>query len=367
MLKPRIKLSHQILRTAENNFCFGEAGPNVFIVNNPPEFFADFISLLDGTRTTHEIFSEIMAKYPQLTQQELTELLENLSSTHLLEDAELTSQLLNTEELERYDRQMLYFSLMESDNQPGFAYQEKLKQSHVIIFGMGSWGTWLALNLGLAGIGELTIIDGDTVSLSNLNRQVLFTDQDIGTPKVQAMQTHLKAINPNIKVNAIYQKVNKNDLSQIITSADLIIIAWTNYGYFKENTLEEQIHQTTIAKKIPIMEIASDPLNVYIGPIFPNQSDSLTFFDLKTSIKQKWLGNNSEVNEFKQASLNDSVFNKNRHLNAWQYAPSLSTMAGIASSEIIKFLAKYQPCNIIGKRFALDLITLNSQLEKLDL
>lgn len=366
MLKPRIKLSHQILHTADNNFCFGEAGPNVFTVKNPPAFFADFILLLDGTRTQSEIFTEITTKYPHLTQRELVELLSTFDTTHLLEDAALTSQILNAEELERYDRQMLYFSLMETNHQPGFMYQEKLKKSHVIILGMGSWGTWLALNLCLAGIGELTLVDGDTVSLSNLNRQVLFTPADVGISKVQAMRNHLNVINPHVRINAVYDRVTQDNLSRHITSADLLIIAWTNYGYFIENTLEEKIYQVAIQRKIAVMEIASDPLNIYIGPIYPNQLNNKTFLDLRDEIKKKWLTTNSKTDEFKSASLNNSVLNKQRKLNAWQYAPSLSAMAGIASSEILKFLAEYAPCNIIEKRFALDLNHLTSTLENIN-
>ena len=84
---------------------------------------------------------------------------------------------LTEEDLIRYDRQILFPAFGEEG-------QRKLKQSHVLIAGLGGLGSPVAIYLACAGVGKLTVIDSDAVELSNLNRQILHWDADIGEQKV---------------------------------------------------------------------------------------------------------------------------------------------------------------------------------------
>jgi tRNA A37 threonylcarbamoyladenosine dehydratase len=82
---------------------------------------------------------------------------------------------------------------------------EKLKNSHVAVFGVGGVGSFVIEALARAGIGEITVIDGDVVCESNINRQLIATADVIGQPKVNVMQKRILSINPDIEVNAIYE------------------------------------------------------------------------------------------------------------------------------------------------------------------
>ncbi len=101
------------------------------------------------------------------------------------------------EDLERYNRQML----LKDWN------QEKLLNSTVFIAGIGALGTIIALNLAMMGVGHLILCDFDTVELSNLARQVLFEEEDIGKAKVLAAKNALKRINPTIKITTYNKKL----------------------------------------------------------------------------------------------------------------------------------------------------------------
>ncbi len=101
----------------------------------------------------------------------------------------------NSFNLERYNRQML---LKEWD-------QRKLQDATVFIAGVGALGTIIALNLAMMGVGHLIICDFDTIELSNLARQVLFENKDIGKSKVLTAKAALERINPTIKVTALNQ------------------------------------------------------------------------------------------------------------------------------------------------------------------
>ena len=79
---------------------------------------------------------------------------------------------------------------------------EKLKKSHVAVFGLGGVGGFAVEALVRSGVGEITIFDSDTVSQSNLNRQIIATLDTVGKDKTECFTQRIKAINPNVKVNA---------------------------------------------------------------------------------------------------------------------------------------------------------------------
>ncbi|WP_416307622.1 HesA/MoeB/ThiF family protein [Neptunicella sp. SCSIO 80796] len=104
--------------------------------------------------------------------------------------------LLSDKEFIRYNRQIM----LEQIGEPG---QVKFKRAHVMIVGMGGLGCPAALYLAASGIGSLTLIDHDVIELSNLQRQILYSQQDIGRAKVEVAQQALTAINPMIEVETI--------------------------------------------------------------------------------------------------------------------------------------------------------------------
>lgn len=281
------------------------------------------------------------------------------------DDGALESTTLSTVEQELYSRQTLLFSLYEKNNLPGYIYQENLKKKRVVILGLGGWGTWLSLNLCLAGIGEISIVDGDTVELSNLNRQVLYRHEDIGKYKAHTAKRKLEEINPFIKINSYAEFVNKdkNRIEELIVDKDLILIAWANLSYYRKNCVDEIIHQIAIEHKIPILEVNADPIDISIGPLYLNDGKSVTFFDIRDNVRKKWLNHKLDaVSTFRKSRMIDSFHNGNRLCNAWQQASSLSAMAGIATSEILKLLGEHCSPALIGKEFALNLMTYKSQL-----
>lgn len=82
----------------------------------------------------------------------------------------------------------------------------KLSMSHVAVFGLGGVGSWCAEGLARAGIGELTLVDADTVSISNINRQLPAVTSAVGLPKAEVMAARLRDINPDIKLRVIAKK-----------------------------------------------------------------------------------------------------------------------------------------------------------------
>ncbi len=135
---------------------------------------------------------------------------------------ETGNEAFSDRERERYQRHLQL---------PGFAAagQATLRRSHALVVGLGGLGCPAALYLAAAGVGRLTLVDGDTVSLSNLQRQILFTEDDLGANKAQAAARHLAARNSDISVTATASPLDVDNAPALLESADIVLDCTDNF------------------------------------------------------------------------------------------------------------------------------------------
>lgn len=129
--------------------------------------------------------------------------------------------MLSEMERKRYDRQIMIKDIGEKG-------QEKLKKSRVVIAGAGGLGSPIAIYLASAGIGTIRIIDDDTVELSNLNRQILHWESDIGKNKIDSAKDKLRKLNSGINIEAICEKITEENASILLNGFDAIVDAMDN-------------------------------------------------------------------------------------------------------------------------------------------
>lgn len=129
---------------------------------------------------------------------------------------------MDNDQLLRYSRQMM---LPEIDA----AGQEKLAAARVLIIGTGGLGSAASIYLTAAGVGEIVLVDFDSVDLSNLQRQILYSTADIGRLKVEAAREHLTAINPDVHIETIPRRLEDSDLEQEVAAATLVIDCCDNF------------------------------------------------------------------------------------------------------------------------------------------
>lgn len=153
-------------------------------------------------------------------------------------------EILSDPEMLRYNRQIIL-------KQFDFDGQEALKQSSILILGAGGLGCASSQYLAAAGIGKLTLIDDDVVELSNLQRQVLHHDADIGTKKVLSAAHSLKQLNPYLKLETIDRRLNDDELSTLIQAHSLVVDASDNVE------TRNQLNKICFAHKIPLVSGAA--------------------------------------------------------------------------------------------------------------
>lgn len=165
-------------------------------------------------------------------------------------------------DLKRYNRQMMIKGFGEEG-------QTKLKNTKVFIAGAGGLGSPVSTYLAVAGFGHITIADMDVVDLSNLNRQILHWDKDVGAVKVKSGYEKLTQINPQIEVEAFQGKIDDNNIYDLIKGHDIIIDAMDNFP------TRYLLNQAALKHKIPFIHASVWGMEGRITTIIPGKTPCL--------------------------------------------------------------------------------------------
>jgi adenylyltransferase/sulfurtransferase len=148
------------------------------------------------------------------------------------------------DELLRYSRHIL---LPEID----LSGQEKLLAAHVAIIGIGGLGSPVALYLASSGVGKLSLIDFDSVDLSNLQRQIIHDTDHLGTAKVTSAQERLAALNPGTSVQVYADKLSDSEISELIKEVDAVVDCTDNFA------TRLTINQACVQHQVPLVSGAA--------------------------------------------------------------------------------------------------------------
>nr|WP_301334063.1 molybdopterin-synthase adenylyltransferase MoeB [Vibrio agarivorans] len=231
--------------------------------------------------------------------------------------------ILSNQEMMRYNRQIV---LRDFD----FDGQEALKQSSILVLGAGGLGCASTQYLATAGVGKLTLIDDDVVELSNLQRQVLHHDDDIGQAKVDSAAQSLRQLNPHITVDTINGRLNDDELNALVASHDLVLDASDNVE------TRNQLNRLCFQHKTPLVSGAAIRMEGQVS-VFTYQDESQPCYQCLSAL-------------FGDTALSC--------VEAGVMAPVVGIIGAVQAMEAIKVLANYgQPKQ--GKILMLDALSLS--------
>ena len=150
---------------------------------------------------------------------------------------------MNDQALLRYSRQIILPEI-------GIEGQQALLDSTLLLIGMGGLGSPTAMYLAASGVGNLIIVDFDKVEISNLQRQIIHHTQDIGKAKVDSAREKMLAINPDINVEVINQKLDETALGELVRRVDIVLDGTDNF------TTRFEINKACVTHKKPLVSAA---------------------------------------------------------------------------------------------------------------
>lgn len=165
-------------------------------------------------------------------------------------------------EQERYRRQLMLV---------GFTveHQERLKRSAALVAGVGGLGGTAALYLAAAGIGRLVLAHHGNLTLSNMNRQVLMSDEAIGTSRVLQAQKTLARINPDVQVEVHDKRITRENADRLLSGAQIALSARPNF------TERRVLNQACIDRGLPLVEAAMNGMEGYLFNVIPKSSSCI--------------------------------------------------------------------------------------------
>ncbi|MDE6582680.1 MAG: HesA/MoeB/ThiF family protein [Duncaniella sp.] len=158
--------------------------------------------------------------------------------------------------------------------------QKAISEGRVLIVGAGGLGSPVALYLAAAGVGHITIMDADTVSLSNLQRQIIHTTPDIGRLKVDSAREKMTAINPHVEVTAIAGFLTADNAREIIASHDLVVDCCDNLSS------RLLVNDTCIELKKPYVYGAVQRFSGHLYTYIPGKASYRDWFDTSAPVEE---------------------------------------------------------------------------------
>jgi molybdopterin/thiamine biosynthesis adenylyltransferase len=227
--RPTIKPEHLPVRHGDDRVRIGGIVAGIAAdIADPDGWVWALLELLDGSRTTDQVVADLVRRHPARTPADVRAAIGDLVRAGYAEDAGAPDPAgLTAAERERYGRSRALFRWMDrTPRRTSWDTQLLLHGARVVVVGVGGVGCTAAQTLVVSGVGHVHCVEPDVVELSNLNRQILFTERDLGRPKVEAAVDRLRAHNGEVRVTGERLHVDGPAvLQRLATGFDVLLLA----------------------------------------------------------------------------------------------------------------------------------------------
>ena len=255
--RPRIKRTTEQFQAPNGDLYLRRPSETADIrIKDPSPQLRQLLGSLDGSRTRRELDEEFGTEL-------VAELVDQLGEMGRGEDAS-DDDLIDPPTRARFDRQLRYFSDVSSGQTPSQC-QGKLEDARIAVLGVGGLGSWSALTLACCGVGEMLLVDFDTVELSNLNRQILYGEADVGQPKVSLAAERLGTFNSSTRIETREERLDSEAaVSAAIEGSDLVV----NAVDWPAHDIELWVNSACFAAGIPYIAMSHYPPTARVGPLY---------------------------------------------------------------------------------------------------
>lgn len=339
--KPVFKNIHPVFEVKKGVLRLGEIHGTAVEVDDEDGSIRALIKLLNGERTVDEIYKSLLVHYPDMPKEDIEEALQELNRLGFLYDNTTSEESsLSKIQRERYKANLNYFSAFSDLSLNQHEYQERLLQSRVTIIGVGAYGSSILANLTGLGVGKIRIVDFDRIELSNLNRQFLYSEADIGELKIIKAKEFVTGVNSDIEVEAINMQVSStDDIEQIIKGSDLVVLAADQPLFI----LQRWVNDVCIKNNIPFM---SGGINLTLGSFFtviPGVSACIDCMHIERT----------KMTEEYPMILENFLLANNRFPTA-TITPNLLLVTSMMAADIVFILTNLNPVNSLGNFVTID-------------
>ncbi len=166
------------------------------------------------------------------------------------------------------DDQLLRYSRHILLDEIGIEGQQRILDAHALVIGAGGLGSPVALYLGSAGVGHITVVDHDTVDVTNLQRQIAHTVERVGSAKVDSIRQAIAAINPEVQVSSLARRADADLLASLVEQADVVLDCSDNFA------TRQAINAACVRQRKPLVSGAAIRFDGQLAVYDPRAADS---------------------------------------------------------------------------------------------
>jgi bacteriocin biosynthesis cyclodehydratase domain-containing protein len=263
MRRPRIKRTTEPIGSPDGDvYLMRPSADSDIRIEKPDEEERQLLESLDGEHTLEQL-------QQRFGEEAVDDLIAQLGELAIVEDA-ADDELVPAAERARFDRQLRYFSDIGPRDLTPSECQRRLREAKVAVLGVGGLGGSAAIWLASVGVGEMWLIDGDRVEASNLNRQILFTEAEIGLLKVEAAAARLRSFNSATRITSTARRLESEaEIADFIAGSDVVIDA----ADWPAHDIERWCNSACFEAGIPYITMSHFPPIARVGPLYvPGQT-----------------------------------------------------------------------------------------------
>lgn len=337
-MKPIIKRAYPLYWVENKTLRIGAQHRLTRELIDPKGELKVMLPLLNGEYTVDDLTKQVLRELPHLTEKDVRAGLAALPSAGLLEDNELYQQ---TSERERANH--LFFSLATGSRKNNV--QQQLHKCHVALLGLGGGGSACLPQILSLGVGELSIVDSDTVEMSNLNRQTLYRVKDIGQKKVDVSRQYCQEFASECQIHAYDEHLDTvGSIKQIIKDADCVICAIDEPHFIAQR----RVNAAIVATGTPCVFMLSQHTCGRFFSVIPGNSGCMDCLHINDARIDK---------DFAKQFI--ALMHPYREGETAVIAPHAQRLSSFVVDEALRLTTHYAEPFAVGKQVDIDYITGN--------
>ncbi|BAO91585.1 HesA/MoeB/ThiF family protein [Caballeronia cordobensis] len=293
---------------------------------------------LDGTRSLDVLLSDVTTGCTEDEATTISRIARDFVEHRLVESVDHNIPVsLTLNDQQRFSRNIDFFGSMTQATENKFSYQEKLRDAKVCVLGCGGLGTHILFDLAATGVHHLTIVDFDKIELSNLNRQILYREADVGADKVTTAKARLLDFNSELKIEAHSKRIESPaDIEALVKGHDVVICVADKPA----NYIAEWLNIACVTQSIPFVTGGLDTRRSVFYSVIPGV----------TGCVHCWMAAARKHNPLFETI---SIASKRDDITYAAPAPAFVTLvavtAGMMISEAVKIITQCQPPQLTNK------------------
>jgi molybdopterin/thiamine biosynthesis adenylyltransferase len=355
-IQPRLKSTLRLFRIGDRLY-LNSSG----IASEIPDSAGSIEYLLeamDGQRTLEQICALVSQHYPSITAAEILRAIEQMDQAGFLENAAFQAQDsdLTAYDVQRWERNINFLGSFANLHTNKYGLQARLKSARVALLGLGGLGSLLLYDLVALGVQSIRAVEFDRIELSNLNRQILYTEADVGRPKAEAAAERILAFNPHLNFEVLPLKMSSmEDVSAAIQDCDCVLCVADR----PKMELIGWVNEACVRQQIPLINGGLDVQRAMYYSMIPGVTGCVECWRRQVA---------------RRDPLSSGLLDEKRRLHVGgenaAFVPLVTLVGGLMLSEFVRLTTHIAPPAAAGRlieiRFASTEIRQAEQWEKLD-